>query len=115
MKVRTKKAFVNVEVEEVIFTVEQITLDEVNRTQEKHTVVKKGSSKTDFDKVGRDMFSQRVTGWKGDMTDEDGKAFKCTSDNKALIWKYDNDFAGRIMTKANKALESREDLETKNS
>lgn len=115
MRVRTKTAFVNVEVEKIVFTVEQITLGDINLAQEKHTVIKKGSTKTDFDKVGRDMFVQRVTAWVGDMTDENGKEFKCTPGNKALIWKYDNNFAGEIMTAANKALEAREDLETKNS
>lgn len=115
MKIRTKKASVRVEVEGVTFLVSQITLPEVNGIKAKHTTTDRGGGKeTDIDKLGRDLFSLRVREWEGELIDEDGKQLDCNKENKALLWEYDNEYAGQIMEAANSALAAREDIDAKN-
>jgi len=115
MKIRTKKATVRVEVDGVIFEVAQITHAEINLVKARHTVTdRKGKQEVDINFVGQSLFDKRVVGWVGDITDEEGKLLVCNTATKALLWEYDNEFAGRIMGAANDALEAREDLDGKN-
>jgi hypothetical protein len=118
MKLRTKRAIVEIEVHGVKVTAEQVTPKEANEIHSECTTWKgKGGATrptTDTDEAAFQIFSRMVKDWEG-AEDADGSPLPCTPANKRLVYTYDNEFAAEVMQRVRERLNAKEDLEGKNS
>lgn len=116
MKVRTKKAQnLKVKVDGMTITGCNLSLKERSEIEESNIVYRRGLPAPDPFEAGFEQFDRRIIDWQPCPVNEDGEELKCTSENKRLVWEYDQQFCGDILTALNDAFAARKDLAEKNS
>ena len=117
MKLRTSRATVNIAIGDASVTAQALTHNDLVRIREKHTrTVGRGASRRDVsneNEINFEMFDFMVTGWKG-IEDAKGKELKCTTENKRLVYEFDQAFAADVISRVSEIVSERGDLETKN-
>jgi len=114
MKVRTGDTRIKKEVDGSTVEGRNVPPEVLGEFRRKNTIeTKEGRAEFDSNGFQFDCFDYRVTSWWG-VEGESGP-LECTRENKKMVWEFDQDYCGKVLTALNDAFRSREDLAEKNS
>lgn len=117
MRLRTKKAIVKIEIEDVVVEAEQLTPKEIEGIRDRHTTYKgRGKDRRAVSneyEITFEMFSRLVKNWTG-ATNESGDELSCTTENKRKVFEHDQSFVADVMGEIADTFASREEAVTKN-